>query len=200
MPYCIKCGVELKPNAKFCHNCGEMANVIESRIPPRQEVVEKAVEPDINLELIRVTSFEEMRNYAHFTRNFKYLLNKLHPIAETTARAIFWKLKASEKKIRERQSSTEVSNTFSFLMDLDVHDCPVSTWLLTIDPTSDGPDALFVHIELSASIPYCMGYVVFKLRKGTFLDYLVSEFGSSRTRAILAPNKLKRRLGLSSPV
>jgi len=138
-----------------------------------------------------------MRNFVHFTRNFKYLLNKLHPIAETTARAIFRKLKASEEKIRETQSSIEVSNTFNFLMDFDVLDHPVSTWLLTIDPMSEGPDALFIHIELSASIPFCMGYVVCKLRKGTFLDYLVSEFGSSSR--ILAPNILKRRLGLSSP-
>ena len=29
MPYCIKCGTELRPNAKFCHRCAAAVRTIK---------------------------------------------------------------------------------------------------------------------------------------------------------------------------
>jgi hypothetical protein len=118
-----------------------------------------------SVQLSGSSAFEEIQNLTALARKQNLLLDKLNPIAEAPARDFFRKL--GVKQPNEYRSGLEVfSSLRSFALTSE--GSAVGTWFLTIDSSSRGPDALYVHIE-DRVVP--VGLAVCKLQKGTFLGY-----------------------------
>ncbi len=131
-----------------------------------------------SIQLAGGTVFEEVQNLAGFARKQNLLLDKLNPIAETSARDFFHKL--GVRQPNEYRSGLEVFSSFrSFALTSE--GSAVGTWFLTIDSSSKAPDALYVHID-DPVVP--VGLAVCKLHKGTFLGYYTTS------------SKFKDKLGL----
>ena len=124
------------------------------------------------------TVFEEVQNLTSLAQKQNLLLDRLYPIAETSARDFFRKLGIT--KPNEYRSGLEVFSSFrSFALTSE--GSVVGTWFLTVDSSSKGPDALYVHIE-DPIVP--VGLAVCKLQKGTFMGYYTTSLD------------FKKRLGL----
>jgi hypothetical protein len=137
----------------------------ESIATPQEVRVER-------VQLAGRTAFEEVTNIASLARKQNFLLDNLYPIAEASARDFFRKL--GVKQPNEYRSGLEVFSSFrSFALSSE--GSAVKTWFLTIDSSSRGPDALYLHIE-DPVVP--IGLAVCKLQKGTFLGHYTtrSEF------------------------
>jgi hypothetical protein len=131
-----------------------------------------------SVQLAGNTVFEEVQNLAGLARKQNLLLDRLCPIAEVSARDFFRKLGVIQPN--EYRSGLEVFSSFrSFALTSE--GSVVGTWFLTVDSSSGGPDALYVHIE-DPVVP--VGLAVCKLQKGTFLGYYTTS------------SNFKNRLGL----
>jgi hypothetical protein len=147
----------------------------ESKGGPIASPQERRVE---SVQLSGSTAFEEIQNLTALAQKQNMLLDKLNPIAEAPAREFFRKL--GVRQPNEYRSGLEVfSSLRSFALTSE--GSAVGTWFLTIDSSSRGPDALYMHIE-DRVVP--VGLAVCRLQKGTFLGYYTTS------------TKFKDKLGL----
>jgi len=108
---------------------------------------------------------EEIRNLAALAQRQNLLLDRLYPVDEASGKEFFRKLGVG--KPNEYRSGYEVfSSLRSFALTSE--GSAVGTWFLTFNPSSRGPDALYVHID-DKVVP--VGLAVCKLQRGTYLGY-----------------------------
>jgi hypothetical protein len=138
----------------------------EKKEEGKGEPVAKAQESRVeSVSLQGSTTHEEIRNLAALAQRQNLLLDKLYPVDEASGKEFFRKLGVS--KPNEYRSGYEVfSSLRSFALTSE--GSAVGTWFLTFNPSSRGPDALYVHIE-DRVVP--VGLAVCKLQRGTYLGY-----------------------------
>ena len=138
----------------------------EKKEEGKGEPVAKAQESRVEtVQLKAGTAYEEVQNLAALAQRQNLLLDRLYPVDESSGREFFRRLGVS--KPNEYRSGYEVfSSLRSFALTSE--GSAVGTWLLTLDPSSRGPDALYVHV-FDKVVP--VGLAVCRLQRGTYLGY-----------------------------
>jgi hypothetical protein len=108
------------------------------------------------------TAFEQVLSMQKFAEEQSALLDNLHIITKPMAKDLFRKL--GLEKPNEYRSGIEVFSKFR-AYSLSAGVSPVRTYFLTIDPSSDCTDALYVYLD-DRVMP--IGVVVCKVEEETF--------------------------------
>ena len=138
----------------------------EEKVEVRGEPIAKPQESQVEtVQLKGGTAYEEIRNLAALAQRQNLLLDRLYPVDESSGREFFRRLGVS--KPNEYRSGYEVFGSLrSFALTSE--GSAVRTWFLTLNPSSRGPDALYVHV-FDKVVP--VGLAVCRLQKGTYLGY-----------------------------